>query len=953
MSLGDLVISLSANTARFESDMGRASQLVERWGNSVGNSAEKAERAIKNMSSIGVTSIDRLQQSFNTLNIKSGLQINTEAANIQNAFEKIKNSGVASASEINRAYDAMKRQLAGLNGDSNVMKGHIEGMNGFSLASVAAIAKIQILYSLINNVMGAITSAPSVAIEAITSFQSSVIKNAALITSMQSGLKDVGAAYKENKQYAEAVQNVLVKMDAETAAGAKQLQLMNDQFVQQGILIDVNNQKQIDGFKNIANALAAITSGDQNKDMQFSQEIRALRDMNARPGDRLVQILQSMDPLIKQHMEEWRKIAKETGNYGLILEKIGPMLQGFAAAQGDINNLWETVKTTMVTIRDQILRGGLSQGFSEIVAKMKDMVKYAQENKEKIQAFLQEGFKDAMSLSKVFIKIGEGVAYLGQPLVWSAITLGIYSAVGAMRTFVTEMTLATGGVNLLVAGLISLGMYGGKKYFDNKAIDERVKEIQSKTLNSNVSRSQLQSVLNKNPLASNEDIISWMDKGAVTFGSKFNVNQPMIDWLKSDNASGSIPYPKNITGGGGKPTKTTYDNFSDFNTFAQSLNTEINNSEPDEFLRKLKEMDDRFSNLQTKWENLQTTNPALAKELNSKYEGGIKATIEQIRLNEEDRLTTEEANKQFTKFYNDRIEQMRKDIAEQKRMALEKKATAEAEIQNKLLLIDAQEKLAQISGPEALALRIPLEQKLADIQKDYLASINKQNDPSGWNAANQKYLQDVLKINSDIKKQFDSTAKGGIIQSLKQYADAATNLGEHVSSFTTTIFKSMEDALTNFVTKGKVDFKALADSIIADLIRIAVQQSVTGPLAAGIGGFLGTMFNGGGSSSGSFGVLASDANAFSLPSFAVGTDYVSHDMIAKIHQGEAIIPASQNKPGTGAAPVINIINNAAKDTEVQTSQPRFDAGQWVVDAVIKKLRSDPGTRAAFAHGGNF
>src|SRR5690606_20274710 len=54
--------------------------------------------------------------------------------------------------------------------------------------------------------------------------------------------------------------------------------------------------------------------------------------------------------------------------------------------------------------------------------------------------------------------------------------------------------------------------------------------------------------------------------------------------------------------------------------------------------------------------------------------------------------------------------------------------------------------------------------------------------------------------------------------------------------------RGMEDALTQFVMTGKLSFKDLADSIISDMVRIAIQQSITGPLAGALGGALSGMF---------------------------------------------------------------------------------------------------------------
>lgn len=138
----------------------------------------------------------------------------------------------------------------------------------------------------------------------------------------------------------------------------------------------------------------------------------------------------------------------------------------------------------------------------------------------------------------------------------------------------------------------------------------------------------------------------------------------------------------------------------------------------------------------------------------------------------------------------------------------------------------------------------------------------------------------------------------GANKAMQEYADAAMNAAANAERFFTNAFQSMEDALVKFAQTGKLDFKSLADSIIADLIRMEVRASITGPLAAAskdAGGF-----------GGIFGGIGKMISGW-LPSFDVGTNYVPHDMVAQVHQGEAIIPASQNmQGGGGGGPVFNI-----------------------------------------------
>lgn len=79
----------------------------------------------------------------------------------------------------------------------------------------------------------------------------------------------------------------------------------------------------------------------------------------------------------------------------------------------------------------------------------------------------------------------------------------------------------------------------------------------------------------------------------------------------------------------------------------------------------------------------------------------------------------------------------------------------------------------------------------------------------------------------------------GAKSALRTYLDEVNNVAKQSEALFGRAFKGMEDALVQFVQTGKMDFASLRDSIIADLIRIQIQQTVTGPLAGLVGGMFG------------------------------------------------------------------------------------------------------------------
>ena len=102
----------------------------------------------------------------------------------------------------------------------------------------------------------------------------------------------------------------------------------------------------------------------------------------------------------------------------------------------------------------------------------------------------------------------------------------------------------------------------------------------------------------------------------------------------------------------------------------------------------------------------------------------------------------------------------------------------------------------------------------------------------------ETYALAVAKARKELEDQ-STDALSGVRRGLRQYADEATNAAKTMEGAITTGLKGIEDALATMVATGKVDFKSLVDSMIADLARLAVRQAITGPLSSALGGILG------------------------------------------------------------------------------------------------------------------
>lgn len=82
----------------------------------------------------------------------------------------------------------------------------------------------------------------------------------------------------------------------------------------------------------------------------------------------------------------------------------------------------------------------------------------------------------------------------------------------------------------------------------------------------------------------------------------------------------------------------------------------------------------------------------------------------------------------------------------------------------------------------------------------------------------------------------------GSSEAINNYLSEVANVAKTTESLMTQSFKGIEDALVSFVMTGKLSFKSLADSVVAEITRIIVKQQIANLLTANLG-------SGGGSNS--------------------------------------------------------------------------------------------------------
>lgn len=202
--------------------------------------------------------------------------------------------------------------------------------------------------------------------------------------------------------------------------------------------------------------------------------------------------------------------------------------------------------------------------------------------------------------------------------------------------------------------------------------------------------------------------------------------------------------------------------------------------------------------------------------------------------------------------------------------------------------------------------------------------------PIGSAQALDTYSRAVFNANDKTKDLADSGEKdfARLEAAVKGWGDEVTN------------------TLAEMVVSGKANFKDLADSIIRDLLRIMIYQTITRPVLDAIGfgstGSAGTHHTGGIAGSASTYRKVQPALFLGAPRYHTGgfAGLSANEVPAILKKGEEVLTTNDPRHAANLGGGGNVrveVTNKGTPVAAQSASARFDGGEMVVSVVLDDL----------------
>lgn len=292
---------------------------------------------------------------------------------------------------------------------------------------------------------------------------------------------------------------------------------------------------------------------------------------------------------------------------------------------------------------------------------------------------------------------------------------------------------------------------------------------------------------------------------------------------------------------------------------------------------------------------------------------------------------------------------------------LRPKAEVETEVKPTVSIdVEAYKKNIEDIKQKILELKTPYEQAMAKAD-EWKKNALKNLDASSKDY--EKYKEQINQVYDNMVKKADEAA----LKSSKSVEDGFKrgfiNLQEELSDFASlaesavkNAFNNMENILADFVATGKANIADLVQSIVSDFAKIAIRQSITQPLMAGLSSYFGfaTAHSGGIVGADSLAMKSASAVSFiGAPRFHSG-GIVGDEVPIIAKRGEGVFTKEQMKAlGDNAkAPVYVDINvhNTAPNTQARATSNRDNSGNMSIDVIVEQIEGAIGKNISKGEG---
>lgn len=201
------------------------------------------------------------------------------------------------------------------------------------------------------------------------------------------------------------------------------------------------------------------------------------------------------------------------------------------------------------------------------------------------------------------------------------------------------------------------------------------------------------------------------------------------------------------------------------------------------------------------------------------------------------------------------------------------------------------------------------------------------------------------KAGKDAKDGADEALRSwdAVAKSLADYAEKARNIGGDIGNALVNAFQSAENAIGDFVKSGKLNFRDLVTSMLADLAKLGARRFLLGPLAGVLSGFMPGLGGMSASVMHSGGMVGAGGSSRMVPAMAFANALRMHnggwaglrsdEVPAILQKGERVL-SRREAAGYGNSVTVNI---TARDAE-SFRQSRAQIGADIARAVAMGRR---------------